>query len=49
MSFEDGIEKEALDRGVGVLKLGGNAVEINEETVKAWKPDVESAAGLSGI
>jgi hypothetical protein len=36
MSFEDGVEKEALDMGIGTLKPNGDAVEINETTVKAW-------------
>jgi len=36
MSFDDGVEKEALRRGVGTLKLGGGAVEIDEKNVKAW-------------
>jgi hypothetical protein len=36
MSFEDGVEKEALDMGIGTLKPNGDAVEINETTVRAW-------------
>jgi len=36
MSFEDGVEETALDRGIGTLKLSGDAIEINETNVKAW-------------
>jgi hypothetical protein len=36
MSFEDGVEAEALRRGLGTLKPSGDAVEINEVAVKAW-------------
>jgi hypothetical protein len=36
MSFEEGVEKEALEKGIGTLKPNGDAVEINETTVKAW-------------
>jgi hypothetical protein len=36
MSFEDGVEAEALARGIGTLKPNGEAIEINETTVKAW-------------
>jgi hypothetical protein len=36
MSFEEGVEEEALDMGIGTLKPNGDAVEINEATVKAW-------------
>jgi hypothetical protein len=36
MSFEDGVEREALDMGIGTLKPNGDAVEINETTVKVW-------------
>jgi hypothetical protein len=36
MSFEEGVENEALDMGIGTLKPNGDAIEINEATVKAW-------------
>jgi hypothetical protein len=36
MSFEDGVEAEALERGIGILKPNGDAIEINEATVKVW-------------
>jgi hypothetical protein len=36
MSFEDGVEAEALSRGIGTLKPNGEALESNETTVKAW-------------
>jgi len=37
MSFESGVEEEALQNGVGTLKLNGEAVEINDANVKAWQ------------
>jgi hypothetical protein len=37
MSFESGVEEEALERGVGTLKLNGEAVVINDANVKAWQ------------
>jgi len=37
MSFEKGVEEEALLRGIGTLKLDGESVvEINDKNVKAW-------------
>ena len=36
MSFESGVEEEALQSGVGTLKLCGEAVVINDKNVKAW-------------
>jgi len=36
MSFEDGVEETALCKGIGTLKLSGDALEINEIKVKAW-------------
>ena len=36
MSFESGVEEEALERGVGTLKLNGEAVVVNDKDVKAW-------------
>ncbi|MDR2694119.1 MAG: hypothetical protein LBB74_07885 [Chitinispirillales bacterium] len=36
MSFEDGVEAEALSRGIGTLKPNGESLESNETTVKAW-------------
>jgi hypothetical protein len=38
MSFDEGVEEEALLRGVATLKLdGGAAVEINDKDAKAWE------------
>jgi len=36
MSFDSGVEEEAQQKGIGTLKLGGEAVEINDKNVKAW-------------
>jgi hypothetical protein len=36
MSFEDGVEAEALSRGIATLKPNGESLESNETTVKAW-------------
>jgi len=36
MSFESGVEEEALQSGVGTLKISGEAVVINDKDVKAW-------------
>ena len=37
MSFESGVEEEALQNGVGTLKLNGEAVVVNDKHVKAWQ------------
>jgi len=36
MSFESGVEEEALQSGVGTLKISGEAVIVNDKGVKAW-------------
>jgi hypothetical protein len=36
MSFEDGVEKKALENGIATLKPNGDTLESNETTVKAW-------------
>ena len=36
LSFEDGIEKEALQQGIGILKPKGESVEIIDDNLKAY-------------
>jgi len=36
MSFQQGVERDALQRGVGTFKLKGEAVEINDKHLKVW-------------
>ena len=36
MSFEDGVEKEALKRGIGILRPKGESVEILDEKLKVY-------------
>ncbi|MCL1947774.1 MAG: hypothetical protein FWF51_11610, partial [Chitinivibrionia bacterium] len=36
LSFEDGIEKEALQQGIGILKPKGENVEIIDDNLKVY-------------
>ena len=36
MSFEKGVEKECIEKGIAIVKQAGNAVVLNDEHVKAY-------------
>jgi len=36
MSFQRGVERDALQRGIGTFKLKGEIVEINDKHLKVW-------------
>jgi len=36
MSFQKGVERDALQRGIGTFKLKGETVEINDKRLKVW-------------
>jgi hypothetical protein len=39
MSFQRGVERDALQRGIGTFKLKGETVEINDKHLKVWGSD----------